>query len=143
MDESKSKVSSSADELHRIVDIPFSARSVRWEIFGTPEYHGGVPGPTDFITLVAELKHVDENWLERLPDEEGSEFIVPGAVRPWLDRSFQDILRKNQNTTLVLPSANNCRVLKARLKKTSAPVKGFACRDSDSALIYLTLSSAT
>lgn len=87
MDESKSKVSSSADELHRIADIPFSAQSVRWEIFGTPEYHGGVPGPTDFITLAAELKHVDQNWLERLPDEEGSEFIVPGAVRPWLDLS--------------------------------------------------------
>src|ERR1700712_2222985 len=26
---------------------------VQWEVFGTPEWSGGVPGPTDFVSLIA------------------------------------------------------------------------------------------
>lgn len=33
------------------IDLPI--RSATWDIFGTPEYKGGVPGPTDLQTLVA------------------------------------------------------------------------------------------
>lgn len=141
MDESKKKVSSSADDLHKIVDMPFAAKSIQWEIFGTPEHHGGVPGPTDFITLIAELKQVDENWHRGLPNEEGNEFIVPGAVRPWLSSSFRALLLKHENARLALPSATDCRPYKSRLKKSSAPVKGFICRNADRALIYLTFSA--
>jgi len=80
-DESNKKVSSSTAELQSIVDIPPSIQSIRWEIFGTPEYHGGVPGPTDFVTLEAEVDGIDEDWLNGLPNEAGNKFIVPGAAR--------------------------------------------------------------
>lgn len=143
VEDSKTNVSSNIDELRQIVDMPFPAQSVRWEVFGTPEYHGGVPGPTDFITLVAELKHVNKESHGHLSEEEGKEFIVPGAARPWLDRSFHALLQNNENSMLALPDAHDCRLYKSRLKKTSTPVKGFICSGVDRALVYLTLSAAS
>ncbi|GAB3375838.1 hypothetical protein GCM10027317_16940 [Massilia agri] len=117
-------------------------QSVRWEVFGIPEYHDGVPGPTDFITLVAELEHVDKESLGHRLEEQGEEFIVPGAARPWLDHSFHALLRNNENSMLALPGTHNCHRHTSRLKKTSKPVKGFICGDADRALVYLTLSAA-
>lgn len=142
MNESKTKVSSSLAELQKIVDISLSPHSIRWEIFGTPEHRGGVPGPTDFVTLVAEVAPIDEHWFDRLPNEEGGEFIVPGAARPWMSSSFQHFLRKKQNAELLLPHARTCRLYRSRLKATLAPVEGFLCHDSGKALIYLTLHAA-
>lgn len=142
VEESKKNVSSNIDELRKMVEMPFSARSVRWEVFGTPEYHGGVPGPTDFITLVAELEHLDKESLDRRLEEHGSDFIVPGAARPWLNHSFHALLQNNENSMLALPGTHNCHRYTSRLKKTSKPVKGFICGDPDRALVYLTLSAA-
>ena len=142
-DESNKKVSSSMAELQAIVDIPPSIRSIRWEVFGTPEHHGGVPGPTDFVTLVAEVDRINEDCFNGLRNEAGSEFIVPGAARLWLSSPFQNILRKRQNAALALPYSSTCRLYRSRLKKTAAPVKGFVCHHSGDALIYLTLHAAS
>jgi len=141
--ESNKKVSSSMAELQAIVDVPPPIQSIRWEIFGTPEYHGGVPGPTDFVTLVAEVDRIDEHWFNGLPNEAGSEFIVPGAARLWLSSPFQSILRNKENTALPLPYSSTCRLYRSRLKKTAAPVKGFVCHHSGDALVYLTLYAAS
>lgn len=55
--------SSDVAAFHQLVELDLPAKSVRWEVFGTPEYSIGVPGPTDFVTLGAELPVVDQGDL--------------------------------------------------------------------------------
>ena len=45
--------SDDVEALRRVVELDTNPAAIRWEIFGTPEYVGGVPGPIDFVTLVA------------------------------------------------------------------------------------------
>lgn len=51
--------------LRAIVNLPMEVKSARWEIFGTPDDSGWVPGPTDFHTLIAELEQ-EQDWFSSL-----------------------------------------------------------------------------
>ena len=71
--------------LAEIVDLGFPATSVRYEIFSMPEPGGGIPGPTDYVTLIAELElpgppPVDPTKHINLPDEEFA--VLPRSGRP-------------------------------------------------------------
>lgn len=122
------------------IDIPYS--TVRWEVFGTLEYAGGIPGPTDHITLVAQIVPTKEQ-----PDlRAGSEIVwlAPESARPWLDPDFSSFIRKNlQNSSVDLTKHPNCHSLSATLKKTSKAVKGFACSGKTKILIYLRIADYT
>jgi hypothetical protein len=122
------------------VDVPIT--SIRWEIFGTPEYTGGVPGPTDYVTLIAEVETSSQDMYRRSPAT-GAEWIAPEAARPWLTEGFRAMLAKNRGNNADLPSSYNCRKLLARFKKDKMPVEGFICSDAGKSLIYLTLEDNT
>lgn len=132
--------SEDAAALRAMINIEFPVKSARWDVFGTPEYSGGVPGPTDYITLVAELEPAD-NWFASLNEPTGTTPVVPEAARPWLTGSFRSLLEKNRNANVDLSSQADCRKYATTVKKSGRPVQGFVCNDDGKLLMYLTLSS--
>jgi len=126
-------------ELQKIVELDLPTKSIHWEIFGTPEYIGGVPGPTDFVTLIAEVPSLDELTLGKRP-KASAVWIVPGAARPWLSGSNRSMLAKFRNTSVDFSRLPNCRVANGKLRKTGEQVHGFICNGPAKALIYLTLA---
>lgn len=42
-------------ELVRLIMLGLPIHTVRWEVFGTPEYTNGAPEPTDHVTFIAEI----------------------------------------------------------------------------------------
>lgn len=143
----KTGPSDSLPELRKIVAIALPARQIKWEVFGTPEYTGGVPAPTDFVTLVAELEPVHDALppaeLAMPPAEPGTDdkaYIVPEAARPWLSAPFRAWLQEHRNQAVHLP-AGPCSAYRTTISKSGRPVAGFLCRSEGRMLIYLTLSS--
>ena len=133
------KVSTDVAALQKIVNLDATPRSAKWEIFGTPEYLGGVPGPSDFVTLIAELSPVDEQAIvEKEPA--GTVWIAPESARPWLAEPFYSMLDKQKNTTVDLSTYPGCRSVNATLKQTGKPLKGFACSNAGKVLVYLTIA---
>lgn len=134
-----SKASTDVAALQKIVKLDFTPTSARWEIFGTPEYSGGVPGSTDFVTLIAELAPSDEKtFAARAPA--GKVWIAPESARPWLSNPFHSMLYKYKNVTIDLSEHANCRPFNATLKKTGKQVSGFACTNAGKLFVYLTIA---
>lgn len=134
--------------LRAMVRIPADTRTARWEVFGTPEYNGGVPGPSDYLTLVAELEAGDkpldagDKPLEAGSAETGgSVHIVPEAARPWLSSGFRTLLSESKNAALPLSSKNGCQPYQSVVTKSGQPVSGFICVRAGKSLLYLALMS--
>jgi hypothetical protein len=136
------KPSSEMAAFRELVQLDVPIKSVKWEIFGTPEYSGGVPGPTDYITLIAEVESSDDDGVQQ-GQPTGVVWIAPEAARPWLTEGFREMLAKNRGNDADLSSAYKCRRLQAKIKKDKTPVYGFICSDSGKSLIYLTLQENT
>jgi len=135
----KLKASDDIKALQRLVDIPADLKSARWEIFGTPEYDGGVPGHTDYMTLVAEIEPVTnaEGFTRGTNDKRI--FIVPEAARPWLSSQFRTMLEKKRNANLDLATAGGCQEYDTKIQKSGRKVSGFSCEKSGKVLLYLSL----
>lgn len=140
MDDNKKGVSDDLAALRAMVRIPAETGSARWEVFGTPEYNGGVPGPTDYLTLVAELEAGDKPPATG-PAETGGVHIVPEAARPWLSNGFRTLLSESKNATLPLSPKNGCLPYQSVVTKSGRPVSGFICTRAGKSLLYLTLMS--
>ncbi|XLZ71973.1 hypothetical protein ABT364_08385 [Massilia sp. SR12] len=138
--DAKPPQSEDAAALRAMINIEFPIKSARWDVFGTPEYTGGVPGPTDYITLVAELEPGD-NWFASLKEPTGVTPVVPEAARPWLTASFRSLMEKNKSSNIDLSSQADCRKYATTVTKSGRPVQGFVCNDAGKLLMYLTLSS--
>jgi len=139
--EAKPAPSNDVAALGDLINLQFPVRSARWESFGTPEYTGGVPGPTDFVTLVAELEP-EQDWLSDSQDPTGETYVAPEAARPWLSAYFRTLLEKNKNSRADLSAQGNCRMYSTTIKKSGRPVNGFMCNNAGHLLMYLTLSSS-
>ncbi|KRC02739.1 MULTISPECIES: hypothetical protein [unclassified Duganella] len=139
-DVSKPGVSDDLGKLRGIIELQIPAKSVRWETFGTPEYTGGVPGPTFLITLVAELQ-ADKSWFEEQKDPTGSIYIAPESARTWLSEDLRQILDKDRGGKVDLSNKANCRKFTTTLKKTGEPLEGFVCSRADRILLHLTIWS--
>lgn len=122
--------------LREIINIEVPVKSARWEIFGTPEQTGLVPGPTDFYTLVAELKP-ENDWFNSITEPMDETFIVPEAARPWLTHYFRDLMEKNRNSTTDLANQADCRRFATTVRKSGRPVHGFICDSAQGILLYL------
>lgn len=133
------KVSTDLIALRKIVNLDIAATSAKWEMFGTPEDTGGVPGPTDYVTLIAELAPVDDK-ITAASAPLGSFWLVPGSARPWLSDTFRTMLEKQDNTALYMSKQTHCRDLRATLQQTGKPVQGFACTSAEKTLVYLTVA---
>lgn len=140
--EVKPAPSDSVAALSEMINLQLPLKSAHWEVFGTPEYTGGVPGPTDFVTLIAELEPGDD-WLNDSQPPTGNTYVAPEAARPWLSDHFRTLLEKNRNSSSDLSAQSNCRKYSTTIKKSGRPVDGFVCNNAGHLLLYLTLSSAS
>lgn len=139
IDDNKRKVSDDVNALRKIVDIPGALKSAHWEIFGTPEYTGGVPGPTDYLTLVAEIEPAEKSMNFPANAGNNSVYIVPEAARPWISGEFRSILEKHKNSAFDLSTVKECHPYAARSKQSANTVRGFACAIHGKVFVYLPL----
>jgi hypothetical protein len=138
-EDKKLKASDDVKALQQLVDLSPDLKSARWEMFGTPEYEGGVPGPTDYMTLVAEVEPVTNAESFTSGTNGKAIYIVPEAARPWLSSHFQSILVKNRNTNFDLATTAGCHAYETKVKKSGRKVNGFSCEKSGKVLVYLSL----
>ena len=138
-EDKKLKASDDVKALQQLVDLSPDLKSARWEMFGMPEYEGGVPGPTDYMTLVAEVEPVTNAESFTSGTNGKAIYIVPEAARPWLSSHFQSILVKNRNTNFDLATTAGCHAYETKVKKSGRKVNGFSCEKSGKILVYLSL----
>lgn len=132
-------VSDKLAELRNIVNIQIPATSGRWEVFETPEYRGGVPGPGDYVTLIGELTPSEQYKFDASARPTGKTFVAPESARAWLSEPFRQLLEKNKGTNANMSGQFDCREYTTTLTKSGKPVSGFLCASADRILIYLTL----
>jgi hypothetical protein len=135
----KIRASDDVVALQQLVDLSANLKSARWEMFGTPEYDGGVPGPTDYMTLVAEIEPVTNTNSFTSGTKDKSIYIVPEAARPWLSSQFRNILERNRNANIDLATAAGCHTYDTKIKKSGRTVSGFSCEKSGKVLLYLSI----
>jgi len=123
--------------LQDIVAIPAGATSARWEIFGTPEAIGLVPGPTDYHTLIAELQPALAPAVGTAAAQRDEITVMPEAARHWLSDGFRALMEQNRNARLRLSAHKNCRAYQTTLRKSGRHVQGFLCTDAGHTLLYL------
>lgn len=140
---SNAKVSKDIVKLKELVTLDVPITSAQWEVFGTPEYTGGVPGPTDYITLVAELQLTEPSQFQALPALSGKQFLVPEANRAWLSSVFRHALTEKGTSASEFPPTLSCKRYTSTVRKSSRAANGFLCHDGKSYLLYLTLSART
>lgn len=138
----KKDVSTDVAALQKIVHLDFAASSAKWEVFGTPEYKGGLPLPTDFKTLIAEISPVDPAAFAATPAS-GKFWIAPEAARSWLFAPFRNMLAVQKNGPFDLSNRHDCRGLNATLAQTGTAVSGFGCIEGERMLVYLTIADNT
>lgn len=131
-------VSDDLAALQNTVAIPSGATSARWEIFGTPEATGFVPGPTDYYTLIAELQPALAPAAAGAQD--GNIPVMPEAARPWLSDKFRALMEQNRHTRLRLSLHKNCRAYQTTVRKSGRVVRGFLCTDAGRTLLYLNVT---
>lgn len=120
------------------VDLPIS--SVVWEVFGTPEYIGGVPGATDIQTLVAEIVLIDATYPSKMSLPLANEvFVVPESPRAWLSPEFKTMMNRVRNSSEDMGRSFGCFRYETLLTDSGQPVSGFLCFSAARALLYLTL----
>lgn len=142
MSNSNDRVSTEVSAFNNFIAVDINFESITWELFGTPEYTGGVPGPTDYVTLIAQGKVADDKKFDQRPAT-GLVWIAPESVRPWLDKEFQELFRNSKNSEIDVSKQNNCRIFNGKIKKTSKPVSGIICKNEKKFLIYLTIEDFT
>lgn len=131
------RVSDDLAALRDTVAIPAGATSARWEIFGTPETTGGVPGPTDYFTLIAELQPALAPGVKSVGVQRDEMPVMPEAARPWLSDGFRALMEQNRNARLRLAAHKNCRAYQTTVRKSGRLVQGFLCTDGGRTLVYL------
>ena len=102
-------------------------------------YTGGIPGPTDYISLVAQLKLADQRWFDELADAPGTVWIAPEAARGWLDGPFQRLMYNNKNQRIDAAAMGSCKRYQTT-RPGNKPVTGFVCKGADTVLLYIVLS---
>lgn len=135
----RTKASDDAKALQQLIAMPAELKSARWEMFGTPEYEGGVPGQTDYMTLVAEIEPVTPAEIFTSGANDKAIYVVPEAARPWLSSQFRSMLEKNKNANIDLAAAAGCHVYDTTIKTSGRKVSGFSCEKAGKVLLYLSL----
>lgn len=130
------------DSLNKIVRIETNLQAARWEIFTTPEYQQGVPGPTDYISLVLEVEKPIENNTSKNA-QSGLIWIAPEAARPWMTRESILFIENLKNQTVDLSRLNNCNKIFARLVKSNKKIEGIFCQFHTSSFMYFVLEDHT
>lgn len=140
-DDEPDGLSEDLNELQKIVKIDVPARSIKWEIFGTPEATRIAPfGPTDYLSLVAQVEVEDGRWFARFTERPGNVWIAPEAARAWLSPYFKELLVRSYADR---SEPKNCKEYQAAVTKSGRLVKGFVCQHESLLLIHMMLSAPT
>jgi hypothetical protein len=138
----KTNASSDANAFNKIFALDVAFESITWEMFDTPEYTGGIPGPTDFVTLVAQIEPPNDAKFEDRPLGV-SIWIAPESSRPWLDMDFRNFLERSKSKTIDISRKEDCRKLTGILRRTSKPINGFMCKSGKKILVYIKVADYT
>jgi hypothetical protein len=138
----KDKVSTDANAFDNLFAIDVAFKSISWELFDTPEYKGGTPAPTDFVTLIAQVDPPNDTKFDERPVG-AKVWIAPESARPWLDENFRHFLEQSKSTTIDVSEKGDCRAINGILRKTSKPINGFICKSEKKMLIYMTVLDYT
>lgn len=134
-----SDVSDNLNELQQIVKVHIPAKTIKWEIFGTPEQTGlAAGGRTDFLTLVAQAEGVESTWCRSLEKNAGIVWIAPESRREWLSPYFKGLLNSSNAD---MSKRDDCRPYQATVTKSGRLVSGFVCQHEGSLLIHMKLMS--
>ena len=136
---SDTSISNDISELRQSININLPIEESTWEIFGTPEDTRGVPGPTDYTTLVAEFKIKNTDFFNALQSSSSKVGIVPEAARPWLSESFRMMLDKHKNSALDVNKLPFCKPYSTSVKESGRLVNGFVCVNDNHLMLYLPL----
>ena len=136
------KFSTDIAALEKIIELPVPHTEAKWEVFGTPEYSGGVPGPTDYMTLVAEIKMESVQKMNYGPSSEPF-WIAPESARTWLSPKFSRLLESSKNAYIDTADHPDCAPIEVTMKKSRTRRSGFICEGSESFLVYLMIANFT
>lgn len=120
------KVKHSAEELKKFLTLPVAVDKATFEIATLPESGGSdLPGPTDYVVLVAAVQLADaaqKKLLDDLPAYTGRTGVEPAFARPWLSadekiaiqskdttqaRDVSRLLVRKAKRAYAVPAANN------------------------------------
>lgn len=140
MSDNNQNPSRNLTDLRATVQIDLPVSSATWEVFATPEYRGGVPGPTDLQTLLAEVVLSDAEYLSKARFSlAGEVFVAPESPRAWLSPEFKALMNRVRNSSEDMGRSFGCFRYDTRLTDSGRPVSGFLCVSATRALLYLTL----
>ncbi|QBI02742.1 hypothetical protein [Pseudoduganella albidiflava] len=137
---SAGEFSSNIEEIRKQIDLDIPSTSGKWEIFEIPEA-GGVPGPTDFVILIAEFDNVAASWASRKKLPIGQAWVImPNAGRPWLSQRWKAVLRREASNKIAVTESDNCHYYSAKVRKSGRVVEGFTCTHNCDVLVHLVLT---
>jgi hypothetical protein len=139
VEDQSSNVSTDILKLQELVSFDFIPTSAKWEVFGTPEYTGGVPGPTDYVTLIVEFPSIQQKVFVNMPAA-AEVWIAPESGRKWLSEPFRLLLELKKNETTDFSTNPDCRSISATLRQTRERVNGLACSHAGKLMVYLTIA---
>ena len=137
--EDQDKSSTDIGALSNLIDLQFSYTSAHWEIVATPEYRGGVPGPTDYMTLLAEIGPRDDQRFSALPMAEPLR-ALPNSARSWMNAESRTLL---DTTSTALRHHPECRTITGILARSRKPATGHLCISRDRMLLYMVVVDYT
>jgi hypothetical protein len=139
---SPDRVSESVTELDELIrlDIPIQAAS--WEVFYMPEA-GGLPAPTEYIFLLAEVEPADPGWFASRPSHWTKAYALPEAAREWMSKpvrkQVEALTRQSQDQAV----PTNCKDLPAKMTRSDRRVAGFTCTVGAKLLVHVLLQDNT
>lgn len=140
--ENQKKSSTDVDGLKKLITLPFPYTNARWELFATPEDDGGIPGPTDYITLVAEIGPRNDQQFNSLPRAPLFR-ALPNAARSWMNAASRRLLNSLHAPNAELSHHPDCRMVAGLIKRSSRAVTGYLCTSEDRLLLYMVVVDHT
>jgi hypothetical protein len=130
------RFSTDVDALKKLITLPFPYKNARWELFATPEDDGGIPGPTDYITLVAEIGPRNDQQFNSLPRAQPFH-ALPNAARSWMNAASRRLLNSVDGTNAELSHHPDCRMVAGLIKRSFRAFTGHLCTSEDRLLPYM------
>lgn len=134
--------STDIDALKKLINLQFPYTSARWELVPTPELSGAVPGPTDYITLVAEIGPHNDQEFSSLPMAELFH-PIPNTARSWMNAESRSLLSTSNAASSGRPQHSDCRNVTGILMRSSRTVTGHLCPSADRMLLYMVVVDHT
>lgn len=140
--EDQDKSSTNIAALRDLLDLQFPYTSARWEVVAPPEYKGGIPGPTDYMTLLAEIGPRDDQRFSTLPIAEPLR-ALPNSARSWMNAESRTLLGTSSTTSTGLRHHPECRTITGMLTRSRNKVTGHLCTSRDRMLLYMVVVDYT